>query len=730
MSSTPRRPVLSRILFPLCLIVAQQALAETTEETPATIVVTATRTAKVESEAPASVTVVPRKEIENKNAHRIDEALQGTPGLFIRSLDGAQPSNWQNQITLRGVPGYYRTGVLLDGIPLNNAFSGGVNMSIVPMEEIQQIEVVPGPFSSLYGGAGMAGVVNIISKAPQKRELSARSELGSHDLRSLSLDYRDKLHNGVGVSLSYVHKEADGYIDQYVTKTPTGSGGTPVSGWEQTGTSTGGATYIVGDKGEQPWEQDNLSARLYLNPSEASRLILSASHLTTESRPAEGDSYLSAGGVPFTSGSAEIDGASTTIRATDFLTTSNGEDVTRLAASYERDLANDGRLDASLSYQDNAYWYTSITSSLTETEGAGKLSDIPANSLTGDIHASLPIGDAHLLVLGLSGNRDRLNKRVYALDNWQEEEDKGARGDYADGNATLFAVYAQDEFMLTPRLTAYLGARYDRWSTDGDIYINGSLNHYDSRSSSAFSPKASLVYDLSERTVIKGALGRAFRAPNLSDMYSTFGTSTIYWSNPDLEPEKVTSAELSLEHRLSAATKVRATVYRSRFTDLIYTTTSGSDRTKLNAGEADSEGLDLELRHTLTPSLTGFVNATWVNTEITDNPVRPESEGQQIPLQAKRLANIGLEGAMGAWSGSVIGTYTGKMYSRDDNADTVNGVPGSYDPNFTVNAKLGYRLSEHWAAALSVKNLLDRDDYQGTTIADERSYYLGLDARF
>lgn len=731
MCSNPRSLLtLTGALLPVCLIGAQPAAAETGDSEPATIVVTATRTAKVESEAPASVTVVTRREIESKPAQRIDEALQGAPGVFIRGLDGEQPSNWQNQITLRGVPGYYRTGVLLDGIPLNNAFSGGVNMSIVPIEDIQQIEVVPGPFSSLYGGAGMAGVVNIITRTPEKRALTAQGEVGSHDFRSLSLGYRDKLKNGVGISLSYVHKEADGYTREYVTKTPGGSGGTPVTGWQQVATPTGGTTYIVGDKGEQAWNQDNLSARLYLNPSAVSRLILSASYLTTESRPAQGESYLSAGGIPFTSGSADIDGASTTIRASDFLRTSNGEDVTRTAASYERDLHNGGKLNASLSYQDNAYWYTSINSSLTETAGPGKLSDIPANAFTGDLHASLPAGDSQVLLLGLSGSRDRLDKKVYALDNWRQEDDKGALGDFANGSSRLFAVYAQDELSLTPRLTAYLGARYDRWSTDGDIYINGGMNHYDSRSSNAFSPKASLVYDLSDSTVVKGALGKAFRAPNLSDMYSTFGTSTIYWSNPDLKPEKVTSAELSVEHRLASATKLRATVYHSRFTDLIYTTTSGSDRYKLNAGKAKSTGVDLELRHALTRSLSGFVNATWVDTEITDNPVRPESEGKQIPLQAKRLANVGLEGSLGPWSGSVIGTYVGKMYSRDDNSDRVNGVPGSYDPYFAVNSKLGYRFSDRWSAALSVKNLFDRDYFQGTSIADGRSYYLGLDARF
>ncbi|MET0028833.1 MAG: TonB-dependent receptor [Candidatus Thiodiazotropha sp.] len=719
-----------RTLLAVCLCGPQMCLADDRVEEPVTLVVTATRSEKVESEAPASVTVVTDREIENRQAQRIDEALQGVPGVFIRSLDGGQPSNWQNQITLRGVPGYYRTGVLLDGVPLNNAFSAGVNMSIVPMDEIQQIEVVPGPFSSLYGGAGMAGVINIITKAPEKRQLRAQGEIGSHDFRSLSLGYQDKLDSGIGLSLSYGHKESDGYVDTYVTKSPSSSGGTPVTGWEQVGTSTGGTTYIVGDKGAQSWEQDNVTARLYINPSEVSQWIFSTTFLDTDSNPSDGESYLRADGATFNSGSAEIDGSSTTIRATDFLGTSNGEEVKRYSVNYSRELSEQADVKGSLSYQNNAYWYTSINSNPTDTEGSGKLSDIPANSLNADVHLGTFAGESHYLVLGASANRDRLHKQVYALDNWREEDDKGVRSDYARGESTLYAVYLQDEYDLSSRLTAYLGARYDHWSTEGDIYINDSLNHYDSRSSSAFSPKLSMVYELSKVTVLKGALGRAFRAPNLSDMYSTFGTSTIYWSNPDLDPEQVTTAEFSVDQRLGSDTRLRGTVYCSRFSDLIYSTTSGSDRTKLNAGEARTKGLDLELRHALTPSIDTFVNATWVSTEITENSVRPESEGQQIPLQPKRLANIGMEGRLGDWSGSLIGTYVGEMYSRDDNTDDQQGVPGSYDAYFTLNSKLNYRFNDAMTASFAISNMLDREYYQGSSKADERSFNLGVSVRY
>lgn len=694
------------------------------------MVVTATKTAKIVSEAPATVTVVTAKEIENKNVHRVDEALAGAPGVFIRSVGGEQPSNFSNQVTLRGIPGYYRTGVLVDGISINNAFSGGVNMSALPIDDIKQIEVVPGPFSSLYGGAGMAGVVNIITRSPEKREISIKGDAGSHNFRSVSAAYRNKLSDSLGVSLMYGHKQSDGYVNEYVTKTTSAGSGTVVTGWQQTTASTGTRAYIVGDKGKESWKQDNFGAKFYLNLSPVSKLIVDSSYLTHKSKDGQGNNYLRNGAVPFVGGAASINGQVATINATDFLNTTNGEDMTRLAAIYESALAENLKLKTSLSFQNNQYWYTAINPNATNINGSGSLSNIPNKKYDGDAQFGIPIAGNQYLVVGVSANKSTLAKRVYSLTSWRDAGSTGSVGDWADGNSQLLAAYVQDEISISGNLTVYGGARYDRWSTDGAIFIRGGLNNYSSRTSSAVSPKASAVYKFDQGTILKGAIGNAFRAPNLSDMYSTFGTTTISWSNPNLKPEKVTTAEIGTEHEFSSGTLLRATYYRSDFSDLIYSTNSGTNRYKFNAGKAETRGIDLEARQKVVGSLTAFVNATFVNTKITENTVRPTSVGKQIPLQARKLANIGLEGNHGQWAGSIIGSYTGKVFSSDDNSDTVSGVPGSYDANFVVNTKVSYKVDESLTASLSIKNLFDREYFQSSSIADGRSVFLGLGFKY
>ena len=94
------------------------------------------------------------------------------------------------------------------------------------------------------------------------------------------------------------------------------------------------------------------------------------------------------------------------------------------------------------------------------------------------------------------------------------------------------------------------------------------------------------------------------------------------------------------------------------------------------------------------------------------------------------MANIGLEGSRGPWSGSIIGSYFGKMYGNDENTDVVDNVPGSYDPYFIANAKISYKVDKTLTASLSIKNMFDREYFQSSSKADGRSAFVGLGFKY
>lgn len=169
--STHRRSAAGLRLAPLCvaLLLAQAAHAAPAPEakTLDEVVVTASGFEQVIREAPASITIITREELEKKPYHGLAEALADVEGIDIGD---AVDKTGAPSISIRGMPTDY-TLILINGRRQNaagnvtpNAFGGTANNFIPPMSAIERIEVIRGPMSTLYGSDAMGGVVNIITR--------------------------------------------------------------------------------------------------------------------------------------------------------------------------------------------------------------------------------------------------------------------------------------------------------------------------------------------------------------------------------------------------------------------------------------------------------------------------------------------------------------------------------------------------------------------------------------
>ncbi len=76
-------------------------------------------------------------------------------------------------------------------MPLNNGYTGGAQWANIPIENIERIEIIRGPFSALYGSSAMGGVVNIITKRSAKPETTITAGLGTDNTHSRAFS-----HNG------------------------------------------------------------------------------------------------------------------------------------------------------------------------------------------------------------------------------------------------------------------------------------------------------------------------------------------------------------------------------------------------------------------------------------------------------------------------------------------------------------------------------------------------------
>lgn len=721
----------------VAVAMSSSAMAADTAKTLDEVVVTATRTKMKVDDAPASVSVITEKAMEGRNVRQVSDALKDLAGVNVRDVGAGTPSAWANQVIIRGIPGYYRTAVMVDGQPINNAFSAGVNWSMVDPEAVERIEVVRGPFSSLYGGNAMGGAVNIITKAPLEREIVAKVGYGSNDTKSGHVAYGDRLSERFALRLDGGYKESDGHLKELVVREPSTGAGAAVSGLVASQTPEGNPAYIVGDKGPRKWWQKNAGGTATFDVTDFSVLTLGARYHQHETDFDAYTTYLTDTlGNPLVSDNVDVGGGQR-LRLSEnvFLFGANGEDALRYTAAYEHEFRPGLSMKLDAAYADNNYWYTSAGSTATASGGTGKLVDVPNSKLSLNAMVNFTPIDRHNLVAGISYVGDELNKREYDLANWRNRGTMTNLRYLSDSENRTYAAYLQDEFKARPDLTFYLGARYDYWTTEGvvqQIVAPAFRTEYDSREKSALSPKASIVYVPREGTTLRASAGKAFRAPTLSDMYSTWVASNgvVNQSNPDLDPETTTSFEIGGSQALGAATVVSGTVFHNTLEDLIYQRRlPNGDSTKENAGEAVIKGVEVEVRHRFTAAVTAFANYTYVSTEIKENAAEPASVGKRITYVPDHSASAGVDVLAGPWKGSLVGRYVGKLYSDSQNRDVVDGVFDSYEPYFTLDAKVRYRFTERFSASLAATNLLDAEYYQGG-IAPGRTVFAEVVAEF
>jgi vitamin B12 transporter len=157
------------------------------------VVVSATRFDIPLDQSPASVSVITSEDLEQKQIERVSDALREVPGLSIVQTGTA---GQLTSVFTRGLRSEH-TQILLDGIPINQGLQGAFNFADLTTDDIDRIEVVRGPQSTLYGPRALAGVIQIFTKqgaGPPGITLSA--EGGSYD------SFRESI-------------QSDGKIDQF-----------------------------------------------------------------------------------------------------------------------------------------------------------------------------------------------------------------------------------------------------------------------------------------------------------------------------------------------------------------------------------------------------------------------------------------------------------------------------------------------------------------------------------
>jgi vitamin B12 transporter len=170
------------------------------------MVVTATRTAILQYDSPSPVNILTTEEIQRTNGSSVVDVLRSSEGIFLKDYG---PTASLKTVSFRGMAAEHIL-VLYDGVRLNNFQNGLVDFSLLPMNNVDRIEVVRGGNSALYGADALGGIINIISSRPSETfKIHADASLGSFDYKRFSLDTRGRVQ-GLGVVFGVMHDQAAG----------------------------------------------------------------------------------------------------------------------------------------------------------------------------------------------------------------------------------------------------------------------------------------------------------------------------------------------------------------------------------------------------------------------------------------------------------------------------------------------------------------------------------------
>ncbi len=576
------------------------------------VVVTAKGYAQDVKDAPASVTVIGNNEIAEKPFYDIGDALKNVEGVHV-SKDGE--SGGEN-IAIRGMPAEY-TLLMIDGqrVSRTSSFSrpnGSSSTSgsfIPPSAAIDRIEVVRGPMSTLYGSDALGGVVNIITKkVPEK--------WGGNISFSLEEPLSNKFSGNNNTAVYVGGPIKPGLLGVALTgnfQTQRDAKGTYATSKREeiSGDYTGKLANFSG-LGEH--KNFKYGARLTFTPENQ---IYRLSYDRGVQRFENNKGQLMPAGKK---------GFSDQLRY----------ERNRLSLTQELQLGF-------ATVETGILWDEMKTIGMLNWGRGGVVS--PRNIKNRDLildHKWMFGLDNHFITAGLQYK----NQHV-------KDSQLGAPIDFKQWQ---WALFAEDEWMITDKLTATIGARYDKNEGFG----------------SHLSPRIYLTWNLDDHWQVKGGVSRAFKSPapeKMKDGVIGLGRmgQMAFIGNPDLDPETSTSAEIGVSYTNRDNFSMNVTGFYSEFKDKI-------------------EPMWVENCRLSSASICARPPAGWEN----DPYFRQEHNvddaklyGLEVGVQYKPLENVDM---------SANYTYTHSRYDYEGNQKT----PFGRTPQHMLNAKANWQLNGQW----------------------------------
>jgi outer membrane receptor protein involved in Fe transport len=272
------------------------------------------------------------------------------------------------------------------------------------------------------------------------------------------------------------------------------------------------------------------------------------------------------------------------------------------------------------------------------------------NSVTSTGTYRHPIGEQHAIALGWDASHAvRSEDRNEILFDAHGVQTSASSADYT-ANVNRLALFAQDEWQLTRRYSLYLGLRHERLETTSRAVAANAPDALD-RWSSVWSPSLQSRYELANKDVLRLAISRTYKAPELVKLvprrYTTDNnnnpTNPDEQGNPNLRPELAWGLDAAYEHYLGDGALVSVSTYLRRIRDVTQARLFQQDgvwvEAPFNDGNASAHGIELEAKLRLTTALDVRANLAR-NWSRVDNVAGPDN---RLESQTPATANLGAD---------------------------------------------------------------------------------------
>lgn len=647
-----------------------------------TVVVSASGFEQSITEAPASITVITREQLQARRAANLAEALEGVEGVNVRSLDARSGKTGNQTISLRGLPSEY-TLILIDGVRQNlsaavapNAFDDVTSVFIPPIAAIERIEIIRGPMSTLYGSDAIGGVVNIITRKAEddwQGSFSAQNTFQTDERFGGNSTF--ETYAGGALIEDTLRLQVYGRLFERAESNIEIPGTTPSLLDNRTmGQNPVGAN--VGTFGGQ----------LVYTPSANHDLFLRVDTTRQDYNNDRGQL-------------GRLDG------------TPENPNFNRGYAkqlSFARDqfrLGHVGRLT-------HGTVETTLTHDTVETRGrtinAGAL-DPSLNGTPRTLELETLIADSRYVTI--------LGNHILTLGGQyiDPEFTDGLAGGRSYG-ASQYSLFAEDAWALTDTLTLTTGLRYD-----------------DNRNFDAeWTPRAYLNWRATPAWTLKAGAARGFRAPQLQQIESGIigfgdGGSTPLFGNPDLKPETSTNYEVGAAYNEGGALTGQVMLFWTDLTDKIEAGTGANSGVDVNIGRAVVQGVELSAGYRFLQDFTLSGNYTYTDSEVKRGATAAYEIGDPLTSVPDHMVNATFDWQATPQLNTFIAAeyrssgFRPRNYHEPQDGGSAQGAfeaLGDFKGYTIVNLGAGYRFTEQVRLNATLYNALNKDfiryqDYPG-----------------